>query len=145
MGSEMCIRDSYLLLTTYYLLLSNELLPPPIHIGSLCFAFSWCLPLGLTFSIVAKVACRTPAALTRGHRTNAMPPLLCGYPMTVPAASSRLSVGLGVAFVTGNVCGWAEAALMSAAAAGGGGSASGRCLGPSSHIRGEARWPRQRS
>ena len=37
--------------------------------------------------------------------------------MAVAAASSRLSVGLGVAFVTGNVCGWAEAALMSAASA----------------------------
>ena len=35
--------------------------------------------------------------------------------MAVAAASSRLSVGLGVAFVTGNVCRWAEAALMSAA------------------------------
>ena len=40
----------YLQLTTYNLLLSNDLLPPPIHIGSLCFAFSWCLPLGLTLS-----------------------------------------------------------------------------------------------
>ena len=63
--------------------------------------------------------------------------------MAVAAASSRLPVGLGVAFVTGNVCGWAEAALMSAASAnprtflggrGGRGNAHERCFGPSLHI-----------
>ena len=41
---------------TYYVLLTNYVLPPPIHIGSLCFVFSWCLPLGLSLSIVAKAA-----------------------------------------------------------------------------------------
>ena len=54
--------------------------------------------------------------------------------MAVAAASSRLSVGLGVAFVTGNVCGWAEAALMSAASANPstfmGGAVAHACISP---------------
>ena len=57
--------------------------------------------------------------------------------MAVAAASSRLSVGSAVAFVTGNVCGSAGAALMSTASVnpstfprGGRGNAHERCRGP---------------
>ena len=50
--------------------------------------------------------------------------------MGVAAVPSRLSVGMSVAFVTGNMCGWATFP----GERGGRGSAHERCLGPSPHI-----------